>query len=82
MELIISQEQFKQNQINGRRIREIKTNKKEQKRIERVSKQIIVGCLLGIALLWILYASATLKNKGIQGCMSNGYSYNYCIEHS
>lgn len=52
MELIISQEQFKQNQRNGRLLAEIKKNKEKQQLIEDASKMIILICLIGLAIMF------------------------------
>ena len=63
MELIISQKQFKQNQIEGRRIRaererqqqmkkEIERNKEKQQLIKDASKMIILMCLIGLGLIF------------------------------
>lgn len=51
MELIISQEQFKQNQKNGRMLRAIKENKKNNQKIIEVSKWIIAMCVIGLAIM-------------------------------
>lgn len=52
MELIISQEQFKQNQKNGRMLRAIKENKKNNQKIIEVSKWIIAMCVIGLAIMF------------------------------
>lgn len=52
MELIISQEQFKQNQRNGRMLRAIKENKKNNQKIIEVSKWIIAMCVIGLAIMF------------------------------
>lgn len=52
MELIISQEQFKQNQRNGRLLAEIKKNKEKQQLIKDASKMIILMCLIGLGLIF------------------------------
>jgi hypothetical protein len=52
MELIISQEQFKQNQRNGRLLAEIKKNKEKQQLTKDASKMIILICLIGLAIMF------------------------------
>lgn len=52
MELIISQEQFKQNQRNGRLLAEIKKNKEKQQLTKDASKMIILMCLIGLAIMF------------------------------
>lgn len=51
MELIISQEQFKQNQKNGRLLREIKKNKQKEQFKQDTCKFIVAICMIGIAIM-------------------------------
>ena len=49
--LIVSQEQFKQNQRNGRLLREIRKNKqKEQDKLD-ACKFIVAICMVGLAIM-------------------------------
>ena len=51
MDLIISQEQFEQNQRNGRMLKEIKKNKEKQQLIKDASKMIVLMCLIGLVIM-------------------------------
>lgn len=52
MELIISQEQFKQNQRNGRLLREIKKNKEREQFKQDACKMIVFLCMVGLAIMF------------------------------
>jgi len=51
MELIISQEQFKQNQRNGRLLREIRKNKQKEQFKQDACKFIVAICMVGLAIM-------------------------------
>ena len=53
----------------------------KQKRMRIIQYTIMIS-LLFILMLVMLIGAAKLKKQGIEGCLSNGYSYNYCVEHS
>lgn len=49
--LIISQEQFKQNQRNGILLREIRKNKQKEQDKINVCKFIVAICMVGLAIM-------------------------------
>ena len=51
MELIISQEQFKQNQRNGRLLAEIKKNKEKEQLKQDACKMIVFLCVVGLVIM-------------------------------
>lgn len=60
-----------------------KDNRKKRIRILKKILPTIAGLILLITILvLLLILNFKLKNHGIQGCLENGYSYAYCIEHS
>lgn len=80
--LIVSQEKLKQNRKNALLKEATKRNYKKQQKIKKICIGIAIGLAIAYFIGLILLFEIKLKQKGIQGCMENGYSYNYCVEHS
>lgn len=73
---------LEQNRNNARLMQKVKEADKKQQEIKKGSYTIVKIALLIYILIVGLCVCNTLKNKGIQGCMENGYEYVYCVEHS
>lgn len=80
--LIVSQEKLEQNRKNALLKDATNKNYEQQKDLARTCMFAIIGLALILVMAWVLHITNDLKQKGIQGCMENGYSYSYCIEHS
>ena len=80
--LIVSQEKLEQNRKNALLKEATRKNYKEQKDLKETCMFAIIGLALILIMAWVLHISIDLKQKGIQGCMENGYSESYCIQHS
>lgn len=62
------------------RIKELKKEKqRKNKKIIQCSILIILNLIL---VFMIIISLSKLTEKGINGCLENGYSYSYCISHS
>lgn len=82
MELIVSQEKLEQNRRNTLLKDATKVNKRKLKQLNDVCIYSMIALALILIMAWVLHITFDLKNEGIKGCMENGYSYSYCIEHS
>ncbi len=78
-DLIISKEIIDQQQKELRN-KIIKNNKKIEKQ-QRVLKIIIILIVITIISL-LLFANKKMTDNFMKSCQENGYSYNYCLEHS
>ena len=57
--------------------------KKEQKmKQKKLFVELTAAAVVIIMMVLLISACMNLKQKGIQGCLENGYSYGYCLEHS
>jgi len=79
IELIISQGEFRRNQERYKKLKKKQNNKKIFKNVFKKTLPLFLVILILVALIKI---SINLKKIGVEGCLSNGYSYTYCIEHS
>lgn len=82
MNLIVSQEKLEQNRKNALLKEATRNNYKKQRDLKEICILCTIGLVLILIMTWVLHVSIDLKQKGIKGCMENGYSYEYCIEHS
>lgn len=89
IKLIVSQEKLEENRRNqllkdrNRLLKyATKKNYEKQEKIVGIVKKTIAILLLTMLMIWGLYLGQSLKQKGIKGCMENGYSESYCIQHS
>lgn len=82
MDLIVSQEKLEQNRKNALLKEATKNNYKKQQKIKKLCIGIAIGLIIAYFIGLALMFEIKLKKQGIQGCMENGYSYSYCIEHS
>lgn len=62
----------------------LRKEKEEQKKQERLHKfaNIMFFVVMIMAMVGILAISGNMQNEAIKNCEKNGYSYNYCINHS
>ena len=75
IDLIIPEGAFLKNK--ARAIRKEKIAKRK-----RIIQNVIMISLLFIFMAIIFNLAVKLKKQGIEGCLSNGYSYDYCVVHS
>ena len=57
-----------------------KNNEKNEKQKTKI--KIIMILLFALSFLTLLYANKKLVDDYMKSCQENGYSYNYCLEHS
>ena len=81
-ELIVSREKLEQNRKNELMKDEIKKDKAKQIKLRNVCTEIIFIGLLTLIIMWAAYLNSKIQNEAIEGCLENGYSYTYCVEHS
>jgi len=77
--LIVSQEKLEQNKIN--KLLQQKT-RKNYKSYEYNIKRILISLMAVLIFILNLWLLGTISEKGVKGCMENGYSESYCIQHS
>ena len=82
IELIISQGEFRRNQERSKKIKRKQYHKKIFKNALLFFKKLLPLFLVLLILAILIIININLKNIGVEGCLSNGYSYTYCIEHS
>ena len=78
-DLILSKEVYdkQQKELRNKIIR----NNKRNKRNEKIGK-IFIFAIITLIILTLLYANKRMTNNYMNSCQENGYSYNYCLEHS
>ena len=75
IDLIITQGQFMKNKARALK------KAKEQKIKELLVRTITVSVAV-ILLVILIGVNNKLTSKGLNGCLENGYSYDYCINHN
>ena len=81
-ELIVSKEKLEQSRHHELLKDGIREEKRKQQLLTIVCVNIVVWLTLILALIWIAAIGGAVQRIGIRGCMENGYSYDYCVEHS
>lgn len=82
IKLIVSQEKLEENRRNTLLKDETRRNNKKLIVIRNISTYIVLILILFLTFTWLLNINFGLKQKGIKGCIENGYSETYCIQHS
>ena len=55
---------------------------KKKKRVLKNWVKVLLKIIYILLIIFLFHACFKLKERGIKGCMENGYSYEYCVEHS
>ena len=81
-ELIVSKEKLEQNRKNQLLKDESRKEKRKQELLNTLCINIVIWLILILVVIWGIVIAGELQREGIRGCMENGYTYDYCVEHS
>lgn len=82
MELIVSDEQFKQNGRNQMIKNRTKKNIKKQQQLKKISIGIVIGLIVAYFVGLIIVSDLKASKEARDNCLKNGYSYAYCLKNS
>ncbi len=82
IDLILPQGAFLKNKARAIKREKIKKRKRIIKSLLKLIKSILPTVIVLILFITLVIFNYKLKQRGIQGCLENGYSYEYCIVHS
>lgn len=82
MELIVSDEQFKQNRRNQMIKNRTKKNIKKQQQLKKISIGIVIGLIVAYFVGLIIVSDLKASKEARDNCLKNGYSYAYCLKNS
>ncbi len=82
IELIVSKEKMEQNRKNQLLKDEVKKLEKKQLFVKNVCIEIVILLISALIVIWLYHFNSQIRTEAIKGCMENGYSYTYCVEHS
>lgn len=82
IELIVSKEKMEQNRKNQLLKDETRKLEKKQLFVKNVCIEIVFILILALMIIWACHFNSQIRTEAIKGCMENGYSYTYCVEHS
>ena len=82
IDLIIPQGAFLRNKARAIKSEKVKRRKRIIKSLLKFSLKLLPTVIVLILFITLIIFNYKLKQHGIQGCLENGYSYEYCIVHS